>query len=107
MTQTLGSKYPFIKRNGNVNYREFSISGLISHLCDENELFCSIDELYDNQTDLYQRYNDKNRITKYNDFVLERTLRNYGFFGNERYEYNVHLLGSASRTLLQILVCSI
>ena len=27
---TIGSKYPFIFRNGNVGYKEFTISGLIS-----------------------------------------------------------------------------
>lgn len=36
---TLGGQYPFFFRNGNVNYKEFSISGLISLLVDENELF--------------------------------------------------------------------
>lgn len=36
---TLGSKYPFIFRNGNVWYKEFPISGLISHLMDEQEFF--------------------------------------------------------------------
>ena len=37
--ETIGSKYPFIFRNGNVNYKEFAISGLISHLMDDDELF--------------------------------------------------------------------
>lgn len=37
--ETLGSKYPFIFRNGNVNYKEFPISGLLSYLSDEKELF--------------------------------------------------------------------
>jgi hypothetical protein len=27
---TIGSKYAFITRNGNVNYKEFALSGLIS-----------------------------------------------------------------------------
>lgn len=36
---TLGSKYPFFFRNGNVGYKEFPISGLISYLEDENEYF--------------------------------------------------------------------
>ena len=36
---TLGSKYPFIFRNGSVNYKEFQISGLLSYLSDEKELF--------------------------------------------------------------------
>lgn len=31
---TLGGKYPFIFRNGNVDYKEFSISGLVSALMD-------------------------------------------------------------------------
>jgi hypothetical protein len=29
--ETIGSKYPFIFRNGNVYYHEFPISGLISY----------------------------------------------------------------------------
>lgn len=37
--ETLGSKYPFIRRNANTRYREFGISGLISTETDENELF--------------------------------------------------------------------
>jgi hypothetical protein len=36
---TLGSKYPFFFRNGNVKYKEFAISGLISTLMDENNEF--------------------------------------------------------------------
>ena len=36
---TIGGKYPFIFRNGNVGYKEFSISGLLSLLSDENHLF--------------------------------------------------------------------
>lgn len=38
---TLGSKYPFIFRNGYVNYKEFPISGLLSLLTDESEKFMS------------------------------------------------------------------
>lgn len=37
--ETLGNKYPFIFRNGNVEYKEFPLSGLISCLMDENYLF--------------------------------------------------------------------
>lgn len=38
-TDTIGSQYPVIFRNGNVKYKEFSLSGLISYKADENELF--------------------------------------------------------------------
>ena len=45
---TIGSKYPFIFRNGNVNYKEFSISGLISYLSDDNSLFYNTSKLFEN-----------------------------------------------------------
>ena len=38
---TIGGKFPFIFRNGNVAYKEFSISGLISLNADENNEFLS------------------------------------------------------------------
>lgn len=42
---TIGSKYPFITRNGRVNHKEFSLSGLISYQMDDNREFYSWDEL--------------------------------------------------------------
>ena len=42
-TDTLGSKYPFIFRNGNVEYKEFPISGLISYWMDDEDLFAEKD----------------------------------------------------------------
>ena len=36
---TIGNKYPYFFRNGVVNYKEFPISGLISYLADNNEMF--------------------------------------------------------------------
>ena len=38
-TDTMGSKYPFIFRNGEVGYKEFQISALISMLEDEHRTF--------------------------------------------------------------------
>lgn len=43
-TDTIGGKHPFIFRNGNVYYSEFSISGLISYQMDEENLFLSEEE---------------------------------------------------------------
>lgn len=40
-SDTIGSKYPFMFRNGNVDYKEFAISGLISYQMDEANLFNS------------------------------------------------------------------
>lgn len=42
---TIGSKYPFITRNGNVNYKDFPISGLISYQMDENEMFIDKEDI--------------------------------------------------------------
>ena len=36
---TIGSRHPFIFRNGNVEYKEFPISGMLSYMGDEKELF--------------------------------------------------------------------
>jgi len=44
-TDTIGGRYPFFFRNGDVKYKEFPLSGLISHLSDEQELFMSATEL--------------------------------------------------------------
>jgi hypothetical protein len=44
-TETMGSKHPFITRNGNVNYVELALSGLISYQMDEAELFMTKEEL--------------------------------------------------------------
>ena len=38
---TIGSKYPFFFRNGNVEYKQFALSGLISYFMDNDELFMS------------------------------------------------------------------
>ena len=42
---TIGSRHPFIFRNGNVYYREFPISGLISYLVDEEQIFLTKDDI--------------------------------------------------------------
>ena len=49
--ETIGSKHPFIFRNGSVNYKEFPISGLISYLSDENKLF------FNTETDIFYDVN--------------------------------------------------
>lgn len=43
--ETVGSKYPFIFRNGSVAYKEFSIAGLISYQMDEARLFLNQAEM--------------------------------------------------------------
>lgn len=44
---TIGGQFPYIFRNGNVKYKEFSISGLVSIWSDEEQLFTSLEPLLD------------------------------------------------------------
>lgn len=67
---TIGSKHPFIFRNGNVNYKEFPISGLISYLSDENELFY-ITSNFLNEKELSRTETINNDYTKVEEFVTE------------------------------------
>lgn len=75
---TIGSKYPFISRNGNVNYKEFALSGLISYMADENENFITMGELgldgYSDITQVYGRYGTTN-LVDYN-IAAERIFKN-------------------------------
>lgn len=60
-TDTLGSQFPYIRRNGYANYAQFPIGGLISFYIDENELFTSNKELFGDSLSLYNNYN-KNEL---------------------------------------------
>ena len=76
-TVTIGSKYPYIKRNGYSYYRSFPISGLISSQMDEDNMFTSKEEIYQSEDTikLYDEYNDEHRISEYYDFTYEREFR--------------------------------
>ena len=43
--ETIGSKFPFITRNGNIDYKELALSGLISYQSDEAEMFMNWEDL--------------------------------------------------------------
>lgn len=75
VTTTLGSKYPFISRNGNAAYRQFSISGLISSHMDDNSIFTSKDEIYQLNKDLYTTFNKEHNISEYRDYQYEYHFR--------------------------------
>lgn len=74
-TDTLGSKYPFVRRNGYAEYVQFPIGGMISFFMDEDELFTSKAELFGDSLKLYTNYNDANRIGHANDYIYERKFR--------------------------------
>ena len=59
--ETLGSQYPYVFRNGNIKYKEFSLSGLISYVGDDNQQFFNIvsKEEYNNYLTDENIYNEK------------------------------------------------
>lgn len=57
-TNSIGSKYPYYFRNAHVSFKEFSISGLVSYLADENQMFLTDADL---QLDDYSSF--KREIT--------------------------------------------
>jgi len=77
-TETIGSQFPFIYRNSNMNYIQFPLGGTISCLEDDNNLFTSRAELLgSNNLTYYNDYNNNEyrRINEYNDWVYEREFR--------------------------------
>lgn len=83
---TIGSKYAFIRRNGNVYYKQFPISALITGLCDEDHLFTSAEAVYGGAAglELYSTFNESNDIRPSMDYNFEREYRNlvYKFLYN-------------------------
>lgn len=57
-TETIGSKYPFIRRNGEVNYFTFPISGLISYKSDEQSLFYTFDYEFEDKYGKVIKFHD-------------------------------------------------
>lgn len=77
---TIGSKHPFIFRNGNVGYKEFPISGLISYLSDENDLFYSTSQNF-NEKELYRLATVNQKFIKVIEWITETVyLKNKKFY---------------------------
>lgn len=96
-TETLGSKYPFIKRNGATDYKSFDIKGLISFFMDENDVFTSREHIYNDNSDiidLYDDWNTENKITPHYDITYERDYRDK--ISDFLYKNNVKLFRSAT-----------
>lgn len=77
-TDTIGSQYPFIRRNGNMYYRSFPFSFLIACETDNNHLFTTERILRDNQVDLYKTTYSDHSLTvesgRY-DYTYQREFR--------------------------------
>ena len=75
-TDTIGSKYPFIRRNGTMYYRSFPITGTITQFMDEASLFTDSSTLFNGYYSKYQDF--KGQIGSYvnqYDYTYERKFR--------------------------------
>lgn len=75
-TDTIGGQYPFIFRNANTKYKEFSLSGLISYQMDEQNLFLNDDDYW---LDIEQNESAKDKWTtsslNVSNFTAEREFK--------------------------------
>lgn len=78
LTETIGSQYPYIRKNGNIYYKTFTLSGTITCFMDidQNLMLASKQDVYGDSFDLYQQYNTNENITLFNDFIYQREFRN-------------------------------
>ena len=76
-TDTIGSKFPFVRRNGDMYYRTFQCSGLITGYMDREEhLFTNDKELYNNEEERYTDIRDEiDYIVNQYDYTYEREFR--------------------------------
>ena len=77
-TDTIGGKYPFVRRNGNMYYHTFPLSGLITTYMDNSHIFATDNELYDYEKDLYESAFGSHNLSvisgQYN-YTLQREFR--------------------------------
>lgn len=74
--ETIGSKYPFIFRNGNIDYKTFSLNGTIAYSIDEEDTFKkdnSLDVFLGISGDLIALYNSFDSVKK--QYYYERKFR--------------------------------
>ena len=68
---TIGSKHPFIFRNGNICYKEFPISGLISFQQDNARLFITNEDYTQMALNRFNHDNDIRDINNYQPFYVQ------------------------------------
>ena len=77
VVETIGSKYPFIRRNGKIKYKTFSLSGTITAFMDlgVNTFKSGKKNLYQDSENYYYIYNQQNGVTPYTDIIYEKFFR--------------------------------
>ena len=80
ITNVLGSKFPFVRRNGDIKYRQFNLSGTLyfeDTFQDEDGIdSCGRNFFFDNESNLYCRL-DSDKLDNFKKVTLGIQKRNY------------------------------
>lgn len=83
--ETIGNAYPYIYRNGYINYKEFPINGLISYQMDDNQLFMT-----DKEMGLIENNEDRKKTAaaESGELLKVRTtgLQDYNFYAERQFK---------------------
>ena len=71
-TDTIGGKYPIIRRNGNVQYESFQISGIITDIDNDNSFY---DSSWKNDAEWKSEYYKKYNVSSIRDYIGEKKYR--------------------------------
>ena len=74
-TDTIGGKYPVIRKNGNLRYRTLPIEGTIHSYMDGTGRFYTKKSIYGENKIFYDEYNIEHNITELQDYIYERFFR--------------------------------
>lgn len=74
-TDTIGGKYPIIRKNGNLRYRTLPIEGTIHSYMDDTGRFYTKKSIYGENKIFYDEYNIEHNITELQDYIYERFFR--------------------------------
>ena len=86
LTETIGSRYPFVARSAENYYKQFQFSSLLTHFIDINNVLTNSenrfldsntnnDSIIDNSK-IYNNFYNKNGLDSENNYIIEREFRN-------------------------------
>lgn len=74
-TDTIGGRYPVIRKNGNLMYRTLPIEGIIHSYMDDTGRFETKESIYGVNKTIYDKYNLENKVKDTQDYVYEKFFR--------------------------------
>ena len=87
VTNTLGGKYPIVRRNGNTNYRQFTIGGLISFRGDPDEEIFNPDSYEDSLVRAVRNIEYKDSLLLTQKDAFKNALNDYKNLSNDDYDF--------------------